>query len=41
MRQFEVLTLQGVRYLTEVDTTRWDFWLGFRRTLRRLPTYPI
>lgn len=37
MRQFEVLAINGgERYLTEVDTTQWDFWIGFRRVLRRL-----
>lgn len=37
MRQFEVLTIHGgQRCLTVVDTTRWDFVLGFRRSLRWL-----
>jgi len=36
MRHFEVMTISGVRWLMEVDTSRWDFWLGFRRPIRRL-----
>lgn len=34
--QFHVLTLQGVRHLCVVDTSRWDFYLGFSRLIRPL-----
>lgn len=38
MKQFEVITINGgERYLTEIDTTRWNFWIGFRRVIKRLP----
>lgn len=37
MRQFEVIIINGgERWLTVIDMDRWDFYLGFRRTLRRL-----
>lgn len=38
MKQFEAITLNGGdRYLTLIDTTRYDFFIGFHRVLRRLP----
>ena len=37
MLQFEVFTISGVRYLTVVDTTRWRFFIGFRRIIERFP----
>ena len=37
MNQFEVLPINGgERHLTEVDTSRYDFWIGFRRARTRL-----
>jgi len=37
MLQFEVITINGgERYLTLMDTSRWDYWLGFRRVIERL-----
>jgi hypothetical protein len=37
MAQFEVLTMNGgVRYLAIVDTSRWDFYIGFRRVIKPL-----
>lgn len=37
MGQFEVLTINGGRrYLTVVDTSRYDIMIGFRRILREL-----
>ena len=37
MKQFEVITINGgERYLTLVDTARWDFWIGFRRVIERI-----
>jgi hypothetical protein len=37
MNQFELLTINGgERYLTIVDTSRWDFYIGFRRIITRL-----
>ena len=32
MKQFEVIA----DYLCVIDTTRYDFWFGFRRPIRRL-----
>lgn len=38
MTQFEVLTMNGgERWLTRIDTSRWDFYIGFRRLIKRLP----
>jgi hypothetical protein len=36
MNQFEVLTLRGVRHLAVVDTSRYDFYVGFRRVIKEL-----
>lgn len=36
MKQFEVLTLGGVRHLTVVDTSRYDGYIGFRRLIKEL-----
>lgn len=36
MHQFEVLSLQGRRLLCIVDTSRYDFWIGFRRVVKEL-----
>lgn len=36
MRQFEVLTICGRRHLTQVDTTRYDGFIGFRRIIKVL-----
>jgi hypothetical protein len=35
MDQFEVITFQGVRYLTIVDLSRYDWLWGFRRIVKR------
>ena len=38
MRQFEVMVFNGgERYLALVYTERWDFYIGFRKIIRRLP----
>lgn len=38
MRQFEVITINGgERYLTAINTDRWDGWIGFRTVIKRLP----
>lgn len=36
MNQFEVLSIQGERYLCVVNPGRYDFWLGFRTVVKRL-----
>lgn len=36
MLQFSVIICDGRRMLAVVDTTRWDFWLGFNRILKEL-----
>lgn len=36
MLQFEVLTLDGIEYLTVADTTNYHFHIGFRRYIKRL-----
>lgn len=37
MNQFEVLVINGgEHYLTVVDTSRWDFYIGFRRIIKKL-----
>ena len=37
MRQFEVIVINGGRkYLTAVDTTRYDAAIGFRRIIKEL-----
>lgn len=37
MRQFEVIKVNGgEHWLTEVDTSRWHFYLGFRRYIKTL-----
>ena len=36
MRQFEVLVFRGGKYLTIMDTSRYDFWIGFRRIIKEL-----
>lgn len=36
MNQFECWTLQGKRYLMGVDTSRYDFMLGFHRVIKEL-----
>ena len=37
MNQFEVLTLDGKRWLTVVNIDRYDFYIGFRTLIKRLP----
>lgn len=37
MLQFEVLTMDGIRYLTVVNTAQYDFVIGFRKIIKRLP----
>lgn len=42
MGQFEVLTINdGVRYLTEIDTSRYDAFIGFRRIVKTLPAVDL
>lgn len=36
MNQFEILTLNGVRHLTVVNTERYDGFIGFRRVIATL-----
>lgn len=37
MNQFEVFSINGgQRWLFAIDTSRWDFYIGFRRAIKRL-----
>ncbi len=36
MLQFEAFCVNGVMCLFEVDTSRYDFWIGFRRFVKEL-----
>lgn len=37
MNQFEVITINGgERYITVINTDRWDGWIGFRTIVKRL-----
>ena len=36
MNQFEVLHMSHSRWLTVVNTTQYDFWIGFRILIKRL-----
>lgn len=38
MNQFESWTLGGKQYLLSVDTSRYDFMLGFHRVIKELPS---
>lgn len=40
MLQFEVLRHHGGRWLYIVDTSRYDFWIGFRRVIKNLDARP-
>lgn len=37
MNEFVVWTMQGERWLMRVDTSRYDFMLGFHRFVKVLP----
>lgn len=37
MNQFEVITINnGDRYLTIINTERYDFYIGFRKVIKQL-----
>lgn len=36
MRQFEVLTIKGIRRLCVINTERWDGFIGFRTIIKEL-----
>ena len=36
MRQFEVVRMTHTTYLAEIDTSRWDYFWGFRRIIKVL-----
>lgn len=36
LKQFEVIRYMGKRFLTEVDTSRYDFVFGLRRVVKVL-----
>ena len=36
MLQFEVIALGGERWLCHTDTSRYDFWLGFYRAIKKV-----
>ena len=36
MNQFEVLVYMGIRYLTIIDLSRYDYMIGFRKIIATL-----
>ncbi len=36
MQQFDVFHGMGFIVITIVDTSRWDFWYGFRRVVKQI-----